>query len=321
MKRFIKNFTLFAALVCVILLGIVGFDRYVIGGQYQLGFQASLVDKVARLQEIREPKIILVGNSNLAFGVYSDRIEAAMGMPVVNLGLHGGLGNAYLEEIAKLNIGEGDLVIVCHSDYADDDKILDPELAWVTYDYQDALWPIIRPQDYAAMLTAYPAYLRDSYLHWITGRGNRDSGNAYSRNAFNAYGDVIAKYAQEQMDTEAFFQTASLPLPDINDTCTDRLNRLNRYCRDRGAVLLAAGYPIAWGAHSEYTEADFCRFQAELEEKLDFDVISDFRDYFFPYEYFFDTGYHLNETGAIARTEQLIADLTGWLARNGQLSE
>ena len=117
MKRFLMKVVLFIALICIIMLGIVGFDRYIIGGQYKLGYQASLVDKIERLESINESKIILVGNSNLAFGIYSDQIEEDIGMPVVNLGLHGGLGNAYHEEIAKLNINEGDIVIVCHSNY------------------------------------------------------------------------------------------------------------------------------------------------------------------------------------------------------------
>lgn len=313
MKRFIMKIVLFSALICVIMLGIAGFDRYVIGGQYKLSYQASLVDKVERLENINEPKIILVGNSNLSFGIYSDQIEAAIGMPVVNLGLHGGLGNAYHEEIAKLNINEGDIIIVCHSNFEDEDVISDPELAWVTYDYNDNLWPIIRDKDYLTMLKAYPAYLRDSYLLWITRRGNIEPGNVYSRSAFNQYGDVIAKFEAEQMDTDDFFLKNIIPVPTINDTCINRLNNLNQYCMDRGATLLVAGYPIAYGKYSEFTEKEFNSFQSELASRLDCEVISNYSDYFFPYDYFFNTTLHLNEKGANVRTKQLIEDLEKWL--------
>ena len=316
MKRFIMKVVLFIALICIIMLVIVGFDRYLIGGQYKLSYQASLVDKVERLENIDDPKIILVGNSNLSFGIYSDQIEEAIGMPVVNLGLHGGLGNAYHEEIAKLNINDGDIVIVCHSSYADEDVISDPELAWVTYDYNENIWPIIRKKDYLTMLKAYPAYLRDSYLLWITRRGNREPGNVYSRSAFNQYGDILVKNEVEQMDTDEFFKNNMIPVPSINDTCINRLNNLNQYCMDRGATLLVAGYPIAYGEYSEFTEKDFNVFQSELASRLDCEVISNYSDYFFPYDYFFNTTLHLNEKGANVRTKQLVEDLENWLKEN-----
>lgn len=318
MKRFIKKFILFFTAVCAAMLVIAGFDRFVIGGQYERRYQASLIDKVERLESISDPKIILVGNSNLSFGICSDQIETAIGMPVVNLGLNGGLGNAYHEEIAKLNIKEGDIVVVCHSSFADDDSIYDPELAWVTYDYNDKLWAIIRKKDYITMLKAYPAYLRDSYSLWITRNGNKEPGTAYSRGAFNKYGDVVAKSQDKQMDTEEYFKTCSVTVPPINDTCTNRLNELNQYCINKGARLVVAGYPIAFGKYSEFSRQDFQKFQIELNAKLDCEIISDYTDYFFPYDYFFDTQYHLNEKGTNARTNQLIEDLKSWIEKSGK---
>ena len=83
------------------------FDYFVIGRQYNDNYDAALVDKVERLKSITEPKIILVGDSNVAFGINSKKIEEELGMPVVNLGLHGALGNAFHEQIAKLDIGGG----------------------------------------------------------------------------------------------------------------------------------------------------------------------------------------------------------------------
>ena len=46
MKKFVIKIFLFIALISVIMFVVVAFDRYVIGGQYKLSYQASLVDKV-----------------------------------------------------------------------------------------------------------------------------------------------------------------------------------------------------------------------------------------------------------------------------------
>lgn len=314
MSKFVKKTLLFLLIISTLVCGIALFDRVVIGGQYKNNYMASLIDKVNRLERINEPKIILVGNSNLSFGMNSAKIEKAMGMPVVNLGLHGGLGNAYLEQIAKLNINEGDIVIVCHSSYSDTDEISDPELAWIAYDYNDSLWPIIRKKDYNAMLKGYPSYLRDSYLLWFFHNGNLDSGDCYSRNAFNEYGDVAYKPGEGQMDVVDYFQKTPIPLPDINDICVNRMNELNKYCREKGATLVVGGYPIAYGVYSEYTRKDFEDFQAQLEAALDCEIISNYTDYFYPYDYFYNTYLHLNDKGTEARTAQLILDLKRWMS-------
>ena len=46
-------------------------------------------DKHQRLSSITEPKIILVGGSNLPFGVKSKMLEDSLGMPVVGMNTYG----------------------------------------------------------------------------------------------------------------------------------------------------------------------------------------------------------------------------------------
>lgn len=296
-------------------LGISAFDFYVIGSQYKYNYQASLLDKVARLESIDEPKIILVGHSNLAFGISSPELEKALGMPVVNLGLHGGLSNAFHEEIAKLNINEGDIVVVCHSSFSDEDKIGDTALAWITIDCNPQLWKIIRVKDYKAMILAYPNYLRSSYLLWLTRSGNKDISDCYSRSAFNEYGDVVYRPERRQVDVNAYFSSTSVPFPKINNICVNRLNELNDFITKKGATLVVGGYPIAYGKYSEYTAQDFSQFEIELRNALDCEVISDYTDYFYPYEYFYNSYLHLTNEGAKVRTAQLIKDIKNWMEK------
>ena len=317
MKRFLMKIIL----LFIILGGCCGlisaFDYFIIGSQYEYNYQASLIDKVNRLESINDPKIILVGNSNLSFGIDSKMLEEAIGMPVVNLGLHGGLGNAFHEEIAKLNINKGDLVIVCHSSFSDTDEIPDPSLAWITIDKNEELWKILRRKDYRAMLKAYPDYLKNDYLLWITHRGNLDDGSCYSRSAFNEYGDVVYKPDNGQMDVEDFFKNTeenNITVPQIGDACVNRLNEYNKYITAHGATLLIAGYPIAFGEYAAFNHSDFEVFKIALQERLDCQVISDYTDYFYPYDFFYNTTLHLTQKGAEMRTIQLAADIQRWMS-------
>ncbi len=54
---------------------------------YSYKYTSSLLNKMERLESIEEFKIGLIGNSNLAFGIDSAKIEEEFGMSVVNMGL------------------------------------------------------------------------------------------------------------------------------------------------------------------------------------------------------------------------------------------
>ena len=308
MKKFLLKIITFAVVLSCVCAAIVFLDFYVVKNQYTGSYQASLLDKFARAEAIDSPKVILIGNSAVCFGMDSELLEEKIGMPVVDMGLHGGLSNAFHEEMARMLVSEGDIVILSHSDYADDDTISNLDLAWITIEKHYELWPLIREKDWPAMVKAYPKYAVNSLIHWISRTGNRyDSDSCYSRDAFNQYGDISFRPPDVYQ-----FREGSIRVPEINEVCVDRINALNEYITSKGATLLVAGYPIA---KCEFTPpaSEYDAFEAELRQKLDCPVISHYRDYMIPKEYFYNEVLHLNADGAEIRTKQLIEDLSGWM--------
>lgn len=275
--------------------------------QYLQSYQASFLDKVGRLKSVEGPRIVLIGNSNLAFGIESEEIEEALGMPVVNMGLHGSLGNAFLERMALFDIREGDIYIICHTNYWDGANISNYELAWITIENHFELWTVLRQEDIKPMVMAYPAYLKKCISYWLGNTGNVDSGNVYSRSAFNKYGDI--EWKDEGLEYE--FKEGDVEAPAIADNEAERLNYLNDYLTQQGATLLIAGYPIADTADRPANEV-YIAFQEELSEKLRAPVISDYTDYIYPTNYFYDSVFHLNNVGKKVRTRQLIQDLRNY---------
>lgn len=310
MKRFLSKILLFLCLFLLSAAVIAGVDVFWVGSQHLGNYQASLLDKVERLQSLDGPKIVLVGNSNLSFGMDSSQLEAAFGMSVVNMGLHGGLGNAFHEEMCRLGVSQGDIVILCHTDYSDDDTIPDSALAWITLEKHSQLWPLIRAKDVLSMLRAYPDYFKDSLVSKLTGEPDNQASDAtcYSRSAFNLYGDIVRR-----PDDRYQFTPGSVEVPQVNDTCTQRINALDAYLRERGAVLLIAAYPIASGAYTPDV-SEYDAFEAELRRKVSCPVISHYRDYLIPYEFFYNSCFHLSEEGADIRTKQLIQDIQNWMS-------
>ncbi|MCR5234632.1 MAG: hypothetical protein K6E53_12120 [Lachnospiraceae bacterium] len=311
MLRFIKKVIQFVILFAVSGICIAVFDYFVLGNQHLGNYQASILDKTTRFNSIESPKIVLIGNSNLAFGIDSEKIEDETGMPVVNMGLHGGLGSPFNENMVRLGkIGEGDIVILSHHTYDDADDIEDPSLALITIEKHRDLWKLIRGKDLYGIAKAYPDYVKDCIIYKYTNEDDNtpEETTSYSRSAFNKYGDIDRRFEEDDNFT---FYPGTVTVPGINDICAGRINELNRYIKDKGATLLIAGYPIGSGEYTPSSD-EYDDFEQRLRDSVDCEVISHFTDYFIPYEYFYDTKYHLDDTGVEIRTEQLIRDIEAW---------
>ncbi len=311
MGRFIRKIIIFLAVFMISAVMAASFDYFCVGNRHLGNYEAAILDKAARLRSLDSPKIVLLGNSNMAFGMDSGRLSQATGMPVVNMALHGGLGSAFNENMIRLgDISQGDIVILAHHTYADDDTIEDPSLALITVEKHRDLWKLIRPKDVPGLLCVYPDYLKDCITLWLTSEDDNTPKDTtcYSRSAFNEYGDVARRLDYDERIT---FFPGAIELPEVNDTCTFRINRLNEYVTSKGGVLLIAAYPIASG---EYTPdaSGYDAFEAELRDRVDCEVISHFTDYFIPYDMFYDTKYHLDEDGVRIRTDLLINDINAW---------
>ena len=306
MKRFLTKLLILPFAIFVLPL----FILVAVCPQWTHSYNASFLDKMERLEKIQSPKIILVGNSNVAFGIQSDIIEAQVGMPVVNLGLHGGLGNAFHERMPLFNLNKGDIVVIAHLDYYDDDKILDPELALLTLENYFKYWKIFRPKDFPRVVGVFPKYAYKCLLRFLT-RSDKEPAapTCYARSAFNEYGDNVFP-----RDIEAGESEPELRHPMVDGASVARINKFYDYCKARGADLAIAGAPIIGGLPG-FDLQEYIGFQSKLESLAACPVISDFTDYVFDKKYFYGGALHLTNQGARLRSERLAKDLKGYLEK------
>ena len=311
MRKFLTKTALFFLFLatCITLVG--SCTLFFIAPQYINGYNASIIDKIEHLKNSPSPKIILVGNSNLAFGINSELIEAEFDMPVVNLGLHGSLGNAFHESMAHDYINKGDIVIVCHSTYKDYGNLIDCELAWITLENHFNLYHFVNHRDYVKLARAFLSYIYKATHLFISIQGNQKTVSSYSRQSFNQYGDNVFPRKYDSELTKKLTPNK----PEINDCCINRLNRLNDYCKSKGANLLIGGVPIL--CHNKNEDVIFYKdFEKQLQNQLKCEIISDFTDYLYDETLFFDTNLHLTNEGAEIRTKQLINDLKLYFDNN-----
>lgn len=187
MKKFILKFALLVAFIYFVPVFVLLF----ICPQYTHEYSSAIFKKVQRLESLKSPKIILVGNSNLVFGIKSELIEKAFNRPVENLGFHAGAGNVFNERLALFNIGEGDIVIVSNLTYDDKDRIGDYELALITVENYFHMWKIFRLKDYPGLIQTIPRYSYKSLFRFFTKADRTKTGEeVWDGDAFNEYGDM-----------------------------------------------------------------------------------------------------------------------------------
>ena len=302
MKQFLTK--LLRYFLLIFLLTVSSF--LVLVPQFYNDFTASIEDKLERLESIDGPKLILVGNSNLVYGIDSAMLEEALDMPVVNLGLHGGLGNMFHYNMAKRNIAQGDIVVLLNTHF-DEGVILEPDVAWITIENGKDYWKLIPRESWMDMVLAFPGYVVSTMSSFGLQRAKSVTSGPYARRAINEYGDST----WNREDSQVTFTEGMVAVPEITEKGIAQINEFNAFCQQQGAVCLLGGYAIPSGPVTPPAEA-YDRMQQELERLLDCEVISDYSDYLLDYQYFYDTQYHLTNEGTKLRTQQLKDDLLSW---------
>lgn len=308
MSKYIKD-------VLMIILAFIGCSLVIVllllaglTNQYETNYVSAMRDKLDRLDSISGKKIVLVGDSNLVFGMNSEKLEEASGYSVVNMGLHGGLGNDLQMKLAFSNVQEGDIYVVSFTNYNQDYYIYQKDLTMLMLAKNWDMWKLLSFRQLLEIIPAIPDYLFNSYSLMISGRGNQELEACYldyARSSFNPYGDMGIRI--EENDFFDFANYSSC-VSGISDRMIDELKFWNEYCGARGAKVVIAGYPIA-KTGSCSSEEDFSAFGYTIEKCSGCQCVSDFKDYIFPLDLFYDTQFHLTTEGADYRTSLLINDL------------
>jgi hypothetical protein len=303
-KFFIKTIIMFILLI-------TGIGSILLIPLPENSYNLAIIDKHRILAGTKSSKIVLAGGSNLAFGIDSMEIQNKFHIPVVNMGLHAGIGlGRILDDISPF-LNSGDILLIV-PEYDFFTNIWNGaetayELIFDIRQYR-LLW-----SSYYGLPSGFSNYLSTSFGFWLLPEERIFSQNplGYSQDGFNKYGDYIKHL---NMENQSFPALSDLGM--LNKTYLNYFLKFVDYFTGRG-IMVVLSYPC-------YEEQSF-RNSIELIQELDMVlraknllVISDPEFYCFPHDYFYDTVYHLNKKGRSIRTVQLIQDLqaSGLIAPN-----
>jgi hypothetical protein len=298
------------ALLAALVLGSLGVLYF---GPFPYKHQlAMLIDKRVMLTSKPAPRLILVGGSNLMFGVDSALLQQTLGLRVVNMGVFGGLGILAPLEVILPQVRPGDTVLMVPEytilfttlmpfgkDYYRWFLAVDPKAAWRLYYSQ---------QPTQALMSDFLLLIRDKIgaLFVIPSKGNHSlAGNGYMRylQVVNRFGDGSEEIVPVPADRLAARDTAFRP-DAFKPEVVEQLNAVAASIRARGGrVLLTFGvYPYA---EYELNHELIGSTAEQLRTRGQFQVVGTPQDFLFPYEDFSDSVNHLRAPARSERTRRL----------------
>ena len=282
--------------------------------QYGETFMGELKHKVQLLRETEGKRIILMGGSSVAFGIDSALLEQHFpDYRVVNFGMYAALGTTVMLDLSEPYIREGDIIILIPEQQAQTlSDYFDAAVMWQGVDGAYELLLSLTPEQQGMMLGHFPGFAAQKFAWLLRGNPPQPEG-VYRRDSFNGYGDISCDLCSRNM-MPGGFDTATPIRFDSSLVTAEFAERVNAYAvsvREKGASLWYAFCPM--NAAAVVTDSDVDGFYTSLQERLSFPIIGNPHDSILEPGWFYDTNFHLNASGKIVYSRNLIRGMKAML--------
>ena len=288
-------------------------------GIYGESYYAELAPMTKRLDEAEGKKLVIVGGSNVAFGVDVELLETLLkekgyDYTVCPYGLYAAVGCSAMLSLSEDALEEGDLVVLAIEPTDETFSTYFGATAFLkcTEDAPDLLTRLNAAQRRSA-LGNYVSYLQERYAVVRSGDLPKAEG-VYSRAAFGENCNLDYERPGNLMalgfDAAEPVDLAALRIEE------GFVEQVNEYCRTaerRGAQVLLSFSPVNRSALQDESREALSAFFKLCNESFACPAISDPSRYVLDSAWFYDSNFHLNSAGATLRTVMLAEDLLAWL--------
>lgn len=283
------------------------FCAFLLPPQYEESFMGELKYKCDRLQKTDGNRIILVGGSGAAFGIDSALIEGAFpDRKAVNFGMYAALGTTAMLDLSEGDVREGDIVIVmpeqdpqtlsCH---------FNGEYMWQGVDGAFHLLFRLDGDCLNSMLGQFPYFAARKCSYMLSGQPPQPD-EVYRRSSFNAYGDIDIPACSANIMPDGYDPNTPIRFDEavLSDDFVEKLNEYVDTLTRRGAIVWYYFCPINESAVANDANVDL--YYDYLQSRLHCQIIGNPHDCVMESGWFYDTNFHLNNSGKIIYTRNLI---------------
>lgn len=253
---------------------------------------AAIKDKHAALKSSSNPRVIIAGGSNVAFGFDSGWLSNEINLPVINMGLHGALGLKFILNDIFPYIHKGDILLLV------------PEyFQFYNNNYKGF------SRTLSELLDTYPAgivsldliqffNIRDEYFPRLRSKLLRLNSETekvpyYNRYMFNQFGDaIIATTPAKNISNAPLIKDTDI----FNPQSVFFLNNYYENVKKKGGEIYFI-YPASRKINCMAANQKMQDLDMKLHQILEIPILSAPLDSCLEEQFFFDTEYHLNQDG------------------------
>ena len=304
-------------LVVFINLGILSIIHF----RYQDDYVAAQEDKIDLLKNAPSPRIILVGGSNVAFGIDSGMLQENSGYSVVNMGLNANLGLQYMLTVVQTYLHPGDVVIILpeYQQFFNDNDNIGPALVQMLIASPKLAHYLSSPKQVFSIIQLFPYAYTQAIQKTVRDIQERNcvfctnDEKIYYRTAFNRYGDIIS---QENEHSTIEIPHLDLEYSEENPNIHKAIQEINRFA-EKAASLQVTTVMIYPATPSPETDGSTIKtlavLQKQLDDQLNIDIPGDVEDAWYSRALFFDTYYHLTPEGRTLNTMRIMEYIKPYL--------
>lgn len=266
-------------------------------------FTAALVDKHKYAQSISSPKIVLVGGSNLAFGINSGLLSEKTKLPVVNMALLAPLGIHFILSDAENYIKKGDIVIMSFEYDVAVTGDIESQLSVVDFVPENSHFVT----DTLGLMEKWKA----RFLHRLQAPANienifqnptvEDPYSIYFRSAFSPQGDITSHLNNVTHTVDAGTGTANF---FAYEKQIESMNAFTEKLRQKGAKVYFL-YSAVSESFYRNTAVAVTKLDKQYKKHLTAKVLAEPQQSVYADSLCFDTVFHLNGQARDTHTEKV----------------
>lgn len=239
-------------------------------------------------KKIQQPKLIIMGGSDVLYSFRTDYLAEQLNMPVVNFGTNVGLGLGHLIDFTKEHAKAGDTIVAC-----------------VAYSlYSNPAYHIFAFEYYRMFARRKLRYfsLNQLILYFF---GNLKLNITYVQKKFDldpsgCYLNVIGTDFPAEKN-----KPLSFPKEFVKTEALQKLEDFRDYCKEKNIDFWLT-FPSTLKCENYSSEPYLKKLEKYLREN--YQVIGAPSDYYVEKEEIYNSIYHINEKGQLSRTEKAIQE-------------
>ncbi len=317
MRCFIQKIALFFILQIVLLSALLWSS-----GTQPNDFLGLANEKHARLRNLKDPRLVLVGGSNIVMGINSQVLQEELPeFSPANMSLTMALGLPFLLDEIRTQVRQGDVIVVIpeyhlllagrgvsasNSSFIAEMIIQRPEAAECL-----STSAVLAFMDRGALSLMGQALRGCSWSTFcervLPGKKRKKAAHSKNRHSqsFNEYGDAVFHYSLPAVGFRPM-QKNNLSLDKLAETVS-LLNEFSSFCAARGARVLMAYPPFP--QPDQEMRAFLSEMDSRLRLQVNFPIIHSPSDHYYELDQFYNSYYHLNGSTVPLRTRRLAAEL------------